>query len=109
MRHFGILLTHTPSPPRIPCLILLLRPNQSAFSAAWDDHQTAQKVIAGFRPKPLDACPAEVYDTATKCWAAKPADRPDFFWLRGEFEDKAAAPMALAARWRGGGARMVPY
>ena len=26
-----------------------------------------------------------------KCWDHAPDNRPDFFWLRGEFEDKATA------------------
>jgi hypothetical protein len=62
-----------------------------AFSAQWDDHQVSTKVKAGFRPAISDGCPDALYELAAKCWEADPGSRPDFFWLRGDIEDKAVA------------------
>ena len=63
-----------------------------AYSAAWDDHQVRQKVEKGFRPSKPELAPPALYDDVmTKCWVEDASTRPDFFWLRGELEEKAAA------------------
>eukprot|EP00041_Stephanoeca_diplocostata_P001578 m.20540 g.20540 ORF g.20540 m.20540 type:complete len:309 (-) comp12162_c0_seq1:586-1512(-) len=64
---------------------------QPPFSTDWDDHQVKQKVTGGFRPKQHEACPDDVYELQQKCWASDADTRPDFFWLRGELEDRREA------------------
>ena len=64
---------------------------EPAYSTAWDDHQVRQKIEKGFRPGKPELAPKELYDIMAKCWDSDPRARPDFFWLRGELEDKTIA------------------
>ena len=61
---------------------------KGAFNPAWDDFVVKSKVLSGFRPKQRDGCPDDMYEVITKCWDVDPQKRPDFFWMRGDFEEK---------------------
>ena len=61
----------------------------SAGSAA---AQRQEELLAsGTRLERPENMPEDVYEICQKCWAEHPSERPDFFWLRAEFEDRASS------------------
>lgn len=64
------------------------------FPDTWTDEQVTDRVMGGYTPKKKRDCPDDMFEIVTQCWSKTPAERPEFYWLRGEFEDKAEAAKA---------------
>lgn len=58
------------------------------FPEGWTNEQVTDRVMGGYTPKQKEHCPDFVFDVVQKCWSEVPSDRPGFYWLRVEFEDK---------------------
>lgn len=55
----------------------------------WDNVETMQKVLEGYRmPKPKD-CPDEIYALMLKCWSEKPEQRPTFSQVQAALVESA--------------------
>ncbi len=63
-------------------LLLLLLPLRPAGCVA--------QVRGGYRLGVPPNCPEVVFDSLEKCWHSSARDRPDFIWLRAEFDHQAS-------------------